>query len=234
MGIPIKYRKKETRNIISYSFTDIVSGFGYVTFYPYVTVDDTALIYKMSTNQIPSLITSNFGNAPNDRLDYIESITNFTGTAGSFEQKFESEEFNKPQSIEGDLIIEIPFAGEVNVSDQVFTFNSVITLFTYNGTTETQVATITTTTRTNDTGETITGIIPVVLTIPRTWIGIGWTIRCNIKVTCQRTSGSSTNDPQRFYIGHDPLNRDGAGLVPSVNAHTRTQMKVNIPFRVLD
>lgn len=234
MVIANRFRTEQDLPILSFNFSDVISGAGYVTFYPWIGLDASGLTYGMSTNQVPSLITGNFGTAPADRVDYLETLTTFTTTAGTFTHTYTSEEFNKPAIIQGDLIVEIPINIEVNVSDQDVDFFTIITLYTHDGTSATQIATITQATKNNDTGEAVIGIIPGILSIPKTKINVGDKIQVKIDVECQRTAGSNTNDPQRFYIGHDPLNRDGSGLVPSTNANTRTQMKVNVPFRITE
>jgi len=122
MGVPIQYRKSGEEAIASYSFTDIITGLGYVDFYMSTTNDSGSNVYMLNTNQNPTNSEYTSKEIPD-------------GTSDSLDIDFDSSGFNYPRVIGGDAIILIPwtiqYSGDVDVS------SATCNIYKWDGTTET-------------------------------------------------------------------------------------------------
>ena len=154
MGVSRTYRKSAERAIASYSFTDIVTGTGIVTFYPFVGRDNSAAIYRMdSTAQYSELIEKTFGLTENDTPARYVNIS------------WDTKKYNLAQTLRGTALFTLPTEINPRLSNQVWNSYWIVTVYTWDGTTETEIATITSDTFTAEAGVSTQKIFQVDITI---------------------------------------------------------------------
>ena len=181
MGVPRTYRKSAERAIASYSYTDIAEGTGVVAFYG----ANTDAGYILTTN-------SSLGS----RTAWIE-----TTSSEILNEDFDVT-FNSPRVIKGTLLANIPVSFATGNSKAA---TATITVYHYDGTTETQLGTAThTTAATTATQPDNLQIICLETEIAKTKFKKGETLRITV-VTSVDSSGSTR------YTGFDPKGRIPSG-----------------------
>lgn len=129
MAIALKYRKS-SEAAASYDYVDISSGSGYVKYYGFTTTDSGTKLYKLLNRQIVS------NNA------YTED-TSIVDTTESLDLDFDTSPFNLPKVINGDVFITIPHDSTGSDGDND-SGTVTVTLYKWDGTTETSLGTETT------------------------------------------------------------------------------------------
>ncbi len=201
--------------IASYDYTDIAEGTGVSLFYAFYAVD-TALIPRMSTT-----------------AHYSQTGKEYTyggksgGMAVVYDETFESKAFNLPRSIKGTAIFRIPYTYAAAVSDQDLAGQVTITVYTYDGSTQTQVATITALKNKPGTGKDVHDNT-IELIIPKTLIKKGWTLRVRVQLSLANEGGDERSAP--WIIGHDPKDAEHSYVGNSTATITHSQMLFYIPF----
>lgn len=203
--------------IASYDFTDIVEGTGIKKFFGFIS--------NVSSGDTPALIS---------QAVYSSKIeTQVTITAGSSKEidlDFDLAAFNAPSSIRGTITVSVPFEinrGGAGASNDGFV---VVRFRKWDGTTETELASVQSETLTaDDATTTITKMLSMIMPIT----GIkhfkkGETLRMTVEVWGNWDSGGTAGD---MIIAHDPLDRDGAEITPSTEEIT-TKMEFFIPFDI--
>ena len=179
---------------VNYSFSDISSGVSFQNYNGYVEEDSAGLDYFLNSQNI---FTSDILVAAND-IDIDTPV------------------FDIPQTINGDAVVQLSYAGtNMANSDNVI---PTITIYKYDGTTETQLGTAT--------GPTLSGIDPgndvdrsttLVIPLTRTTITKGDLIRVTI--------GSAGNNTLKLYMSPNNLG------TPFTNA-LHTKFILSVPFEL--
>jgi len=201
MTIPNIYRKNQSRLNQSYDFNDIASGAGYVVFYGWVSQDDSAKDYHLTTDSTM-------------KSDVIETDLGIGagGIIGDFD--FDSSELNLPRTIKGDVLVNVP----IQIDDGAGAESAYVKVFVrkWDGTTETEIASTQGATETAI-GERTFGIL---VNVPETNFKKKETIRITIQVTASNNAST--------HIGHDPANRDGTNITENTQIKIAIPFKVNI------
>ena len=149
--------------LASFSYNDIITNQGVISFDLYLDHDGTDIGYKMS----PAATTSN--------VEYI----NYAGASSGGTYDFYSTEFGKGVVINGTASLSIAASGQHDSSTGTTYFTG--TFYKYDGTTSTSIGTFTSETKTFTTSSTsVVYVMPIELT--RTNFNIGDSIRLNLVV----------------------------------------------------
>jgi hypothetical protein len=197
-GIPQNFQS--VSNVLpTYSFVDIASGTGYVTFYAGATVDLKLL--------------SNF-TYYSDTFVYSGN-TNSTTYVSLLDHDYDTV-LNRPLVLYGKGIVNIPYAYKRGAAGTCVTYAKV-TLRKYDGVTETDICTNDSREVTYTSGTLQYDILSVDLNIPLTTIKKGETLRLTIEVFAH---SNNIADTAYAYYASDPKGRttgwDTTGAVPSV------------------
>ena len=210
-GVPIVFRDKEDKKIVSYDWVDLASGMGVVEFEGYQTRNSVSQEYVLGTNPFETA---------------HRTIGNGSGT---YNYEFDTAEFNMPSVISGKLTLGLLQA--IWTGGGTATMTHTIEFFHYDGSTETSLAAAQTTkTLTHYGGATTHVALNCMLAfdIPETNFKKGDILRMKI----QQNNGGSGG--YRVYVtGTDPLNRDiGINTTTLDASEYPTWLKLAIPFRI--
>ncbi len=209
MTLQKTFRKQGESAIASYSFSELVSGLGFIKFYLAATEGDSGASYILTEQQIYSF----WGDTR-----YVETAltTNSTST-----NTFLSSVFNLPRVVNGVAILTIGF--DYDTSSPGSAGSITATLSKFDGTTTTPLATaVSQTISMAARNGTWTFRLPLTQTI----IKKGEQLKLVIFV-------DHNGGTDRFTAyGHDPQNRDGAKITPSTNANSITSSNLLIPFKI--
>lgn len=213
MVVNVRYRKSGEAAVASYNYTDIAEGTGIVTYYLADTYEGGALGFIMTTN---SSLRSDGGSQNSGNQNNL-----------AYEAKFDLDfdvQFNKPQRIKGVAYANIPWflASSSGAPDGYV----VITLYKWDGATETSIATATGRTQTEGGTESFFDNTIALDITSVTNIKAGEFLRCNVIYYARETGGNT----YQMTVLHDPSNR--TITVGSTTADL-TNPTINIPF-VLD
>lgn len=215
-SIPNTFAVAPEANPAVYNWTDVNEGTGLVSYYGFQWADDSSTYYGMTAQ-------SSFWSKA------IETTAQATGSyADVFNQDFYSGEFTRPVVMRGTAWMQIPWAIEPDVSDDVTKSKATVTVYHYDGTTSTQIGTATTNEYTSAVGTQILVVTALKVDITQKAFNVGDSIRVNVQVQFYKSAGSGT---PVAAVGHDPRNRDGTGITPSTESVT-TQMVFHLPFRI--
>tara|TARA_Y100000310_G_scaffold245211_1_gene250155 strand:+ start:154 stop:819 length:666 start_codon:yes stop_codon:yes gene_type:complete len=215
--IPRNFRESQERSIASFSFVDIASGTGFVTFYPGTTVDKKV----MSSNKFYSdEITQDSGSV---------SHATFTKVADIDYDVL----FNKPQVVTGEGILTVPI-GMLSKQSGNRTYQTYIIAKVrhWDGTTETDL--VTNQSRQMDLDSTGVdqykyGIVAIDLTIPETVFAVGDTLRLTIEQWAHEAIGG---DAGHYFYGQDPNSR-ATGDDETITWGTEPSLtEFQVPFRI--
>ena len=212
MGVPRVYRKSGDQ-LVNYNWQDINTGTGYVTFYGFSTKNpaDNSLSYALSTQQFFS--------------STIETVTGAINANGVSISEDYDLYFNIPTIIEGDLWAQFSIACDFNDATKLY---GNVRVRKFDGTTTTNIA--------SGLSEHITDFgagadektVLAKVIVPRTLFKAGETMRVTMDITVSNYQGN----PCTFTaFAHDPQDRDGAKIVPSVDDSTTTIFRLNVPFK---
>jgi hypothetical protein len=223
MPLDPKLAKYTTASPITavFNFQDIEDGTNVAVYYPFKGSDNSAQINIMS-NQIHFTEEKGTGNNKSGALAEVLDI------------KFETGAFNLPRDLKGTALFRLPWKYAVAVSDQQFEGVWTITLYTYDGSTETSVATITS--RTYDTaasGVSIpTNFVSMIkLPLPKSKINIGDTVRVRLQLSLANVGGDARSGG--WAVGYDP--KDTSFQFTGTNSTALIedpQMAFFIPFAI--
>jgi hypothetical protein len=190
----VKFRNTGEAAIASYDYTDIAEGTGVVRFYLFSSQTSTAADYHLTSNAL-----------------YSNDLT----IPGAADIDFDLSAFNLPKTIRGTAIAVVGYKldGTLGPGSAAIIF----TVRKWDGTTETDIAAVTSKTITVPDGQTYYGIINVPITIPLTHFKRGEILRLNLV-------GSNTGSTKLYY-GIDPMNRASGSM-------EMTAASVYIPFRL--
>lgn len=192
-NIPFEVQPSVPQAVASYSFTDLTSKTGYITFYVLGTSDDSITL-------TPQIIASDA-----DNYETTDSYT--SGTSDMLRNELDIDfDFNTVQTLKGNLYVTLSYwidGGNGVSSGDVYTK---VRIYHYDGSTETEIgAQQTTTTISRGTsGRTYTRET-VVFDIARKTFVPGDSLRLNI----EHWGGLGTNTSSGIF--HDGKNRDISG-----------------------
>lgn len=202
--------------LINVDFKDFATGTGFVTFYG--TDSNTSVAYTSANHALTTTISyANLG----------FSIVNL-GTALDIDFDVQ---FNRPISIKGEVIVNVPYLLSNSGAPAVKDENIIATLRHWDGTTETDLGTATSrqVTATVPTNDSAYGMATSKFTISKKHFAVGDTLRLTITSSTISANGSLT-------IGHDPKGRltvnNGNFLFPATafgSWEETTALTVQIP-----
>lgn len=223
-SLPQVFPPTQPKGIISTEFSDQLTGISHKNFYAYVTRDNSGLVYKMSPNIVPSKSE----NTTTTYKAHVEAYTSGSGSTTLTIPQFESPPMVQSALLDGEFEAVFGVTSSAN-GGATITYGFTVTVSKYDGTTETQLGTITTGTVTTLAATSINDIVTVPITLTKTKLNVGDTLRVDVVGNFDSSTGT-----QDYVIGHDPLDRDGIFLTPSSNSFEQTQMIFKFPFRVFE
>lgn len=211
MVVPVVFRKSSEAAIASFSFTDLVTKTGYLTFHVAKATDDAVFLTPVAIESAEV------------------NVSTFDTTIGGSSLRAELDvdiEFNQPQTIKGKAFVAASyFANGGNGVGSASTFLKV-RLFHFDGTTETEIGTQQTTdTVTRNTAGVSYLRDLVVFDVSQKHFKIGEKFRLNIELW----GSVGTNCSVGLY--HDPKNRDVTGATKFGEA-LPTDLKCVVPFKI--
>lgn len=220
MPLPPKLNKFSTASpvIASFNFTDIVDGTGVIVLYPFVARDASGRIKIMDSRINATEVKG-------------EGVDVSVSDAEKFNFDFDTKKFNATRTVEGTALLKLPMKVDRFTSSTVVTVVATITIFKWDGSTETQIGQTIFTRVTGLGGDFDSSNSMVELDLTRTVIPVGQQVRLNIVIRAQITSGSG--DDTNLLIGHDPLGEDFVYIGDSeTTTMTDSQMKLDLPFKL--
>lgn len=211
-----KFQNESQDTQLLYNFTDIAEGTGIVVLYGFVDGASTGQDYKLSSQQFYSR---------------QKETSEFSSTSATFESLFDEDfdlgAFQRNQVLNGTGYMQVGLWTETGAST-VGECYFILTIYSWDGSTETQLATAQSETYQNNNlaGEHEILLFPI--TISNQTIKQGDQLRCRVEFWGRRVSGAST---WKMVFGHDPQNRDGTRVTPS-SQDIISRMEFYIPFKV--
>lgn len=229
--MPIRRRFQTTvpQPTPTYDFTSFTDGVGYTVFYGYASHDDDSIEYKLSPQQLPSANEE----VVNNIKPYLES-TSGTKTNTSIEEvltrTFTSEPFNNSRIVEGTAKIVFCVDHKISASDVAINYSFTGTIYSYDGSTQTQIGTATTEEVSTSEGAGLSTIITLDIPIATAVIPHGHQIQAKIDFDAYK-GGNGTS--YELILGHDGLDRAGQTIDPT-SAFETTLLEVHIPFKIFE
>lgn len=216
-GIPAVYRKSSEGAVASYDYYDFAEGTGIKMFYGASQAISGATTYFLTENAVYSKVIETGGdNATHADYTLVSDID------------FDLAPFNMPKTIGGKALFNF---FQKAYSGGVCSGANLIRVRKWNGTTETEIASVWTDGLTNIDGTHRYNFVLAPLTIPDTHFKRGEQLRVTVQQYLMAVTNAAT-----IVIGTDPQNRDGAVnyIVPSTDAAptSTTQFKCYIPFKI--
>jgi hypothetical protein len=220
MEVPLMKKKSFVRSqgaISSYDWTDIAEGTGVVNFWGLKMRDATGEVYRINTNAFysASIETTESGSFTNN------GVSTWSSTA----RNFDLSPFNFAKTARGKASVVIYWRNTLSTNTPG---TITVGVYKYDGSTETLVGSTSHTSA--NFGASHFDVIEIALT--QTSFRKGDLLRLKISYqTGVNGSGGTTNCD--FTFGHDPINRDGAVIIPSADPNNiTTQLKFYCPFRI--
>lgn len=208
--MPLKQRYVTgTNKISSYNFQDIITGQGIGEFYGLMLEDSTGNVYRISADS--GLFSKEW------QTTQLRNVN----TTYTFDLPFYT-----PQIVDGEIIVSVTyFAYSVYSGSESFTNTVTISVYHYDGSTETQID--------SSIAETVTDQSPDSnvtydqLTAGFTASNKHFKIGDKLRVKINLVTGNSSNANSYGGFYHDP-----AGRVSVTNYGS--QLKINVPFKILE
>ena len=208
-ALPINIPIPPESSIASYSYSDVASGTGFITDYLFNTEDDSAKDYHLAST----------ANRSNDTT--VSATTNSATFVEVINEDFDIL-FNKPQRIRGTAIVTIATGSDTGGGGSA-THYAVATLYHYDGSTETSMATVQTAAHVNSTGGGNSKIFTARLDISTAVkFSKGDTLRLTVQIYGKASAG--TDD---FALFHSPQDR---AVTFGGTVMSSTQSLINTPF----
>ena len=201
--------------LATFSFSEVISGTGFQTFYGFNSELTGGLDYHLG-----------------ESIGFSEVTGNNVVTDGSIpdtqtiDLDFDTSTFNSPRILEGVGVVSLGWGLRSNSSGGG-NANVVVTIKKNDST----IVSATSARVNFSGGNTKTQIEVMPLTVPLTRFEIGDTLRLTVLATINITGGSGTAD---LFLGHDPKDRDFNILTPSSDADETTQIIFKAPFKITD
>lgn len=212
--VPTNFPPATPDAIATYDATDFADGTGIVKFYFATTNDSVGLSYVLTRDQSYSWYDADEAGAKTG----VETVVNATTS----DIDYDLSQFQISRVIEGTALAIIGYQLEDPAGGATGTILVKIRKWNAATSTETEIANKTSNTVAATGPANSSGTLSIPITIPRTRLGKGDTLRVTLFVT--GTSGS-------LSYGHDPQNRDGTIVIPSTDKNI-TASYINIPFNI--
>lgn len=205
VGLPVTFPLPSETSIASYSWTDIANGAGYITFYGTTALNSTpTLTYSLITNAIEAdeVITHQLKN--NDET-YTFDVS-----------------FNTPRILKGDCFAVVPIYAKGAAGNELTTTAN-LSLYHYDGTTETQIGS--TVTGSIEGGDTYTWKTFCSIIEPSAEVSfkIGDILRFKVNLV-------TDNAGSRGGFSHDPTNSSYGD--PYAGEERTRILSLHIPFKI--
>lgn len=216
MVIPRIFSNERERTLASYDYLDIASGAGFVKYYGFNTGDSVGTEYGLSAEKVYS--------------DDVE--TDVTALTTSYVKKldldFDTTTFNLPQTVKGDVIINVTTGARHNSGNTLSTY-VIAKVRKWDGATETEIANTQSETWavvSNNVQKSNTFTFKV--TVAKTLFKKGETLRITFEVWA-KASGVSAS--AITTIAHSPFDNVD-DIDPSSQDSVTTQLLAFVPFEV--
>ena len=224
-GVPVVYRSGGSNAVASYSYTDLAEGTGIVKLYAGGLQDANGIKYRL---QKTAFNTSTTSPAVNQR--HTQASTTSTSFSKLIDLDFDTTTFNLPQTVSGTLLANIPYASFNNGANTTSSYcNLNIIKVASDGTTETNLVTISSATMVSDTDSSRDVYFAFEANVPVTNIAKGEKLRINPEIWTKTTSGTVyvtlMYDPQDATLTMD-------SPATTVVAAGKTAMNFHVPFRI--
>lgn len=201
----------------TYNFVDIAAGTGIINFYAGKTVDLNLL---SNSTYYSSAIYTQSGNYSMDLVNIAEMLD------VDFDVLL-----NRPINVAGKVVVNIPLCYVCDTAPTTIISNITITVFKWDGVSETSLASNTDTWTAAYTGTTLYKMLAIDLNIPLTHFKIGEYLRLNIDIHGYYTAGGVRFVQVR--LGHDPMNRTSDGtLTWDTSAAVPSRITFQVPVRL--
>lgn len=204
-------RSSEAGNV-SYSYEDIASGLGYVSFYGMTSVSSTG-----STNNDTFILSEKI------RTSNLKLV--IPGKKNGDTIIFNASPFNTPRTIKGNAFIEYSYGTETKYSTSLSEATLTFQVIKVSGVTETVLGT-----QTGfyfDKADTYSGVHTTQINLSQTSFKIGDYVRLKITIT----AGFSGTNYNYVFLGCDPEDLAASTPVDGLSCpHTR--LKLDIPFKL--
>ena len=224
MTLPRKYRKSPEGAVAVYDYNDIADGTGVVNLYGSVATDRVQDYYILSNKVL-------FSSQIEETTAF--SVAGFNIWTDVVDKDFDLTPFNNTRSVYGTAYVRFS-AYCTNASGIAGDYRFSITLKKWDGTTETDIASVTSAAQdlpTNPDQEQ-TFILPIDISSVATFTE-GEQLRINV-LGQVKSDGNPGTTIGELTFGTDPQNRDGSVIVPSGDStgNKTTNLRVWIPFRI--
>jgi len=200
-------------SIISYNWSELGSGSGYVTFYGGKAEDNNGDDEYFLTTTTP-------------RSRSIESTN--TGDQITLTRTFEATPFIIPAIVKGKALVTFTWGGDADNVNDSFDFS--VYIIHYDGTTETTLGSIVEEFRYISGAGVVNQNETCYLDCSEQKFEIGDSLR--LKIVLRQSVNTGSND-HVLVLGHDPTNRDGTYITPSSEDAT-TILRLDCPFKRTD
>ena len=205
MTIPKYFRNIGEKNLVSYDYMDIATGTGIQSFYLHSSETSAGTTYHLTGT-----------------VAYSDDILRQLDGNGTTDDDFDLTAFNLPKTVKGTAHLIVPWYAAYGGSAGSGSMSMVCKIRHWDGTTETDLATVT--------SETIIiaalgaakgGVWNFPMTIAQKHFKKGDILRVSVAMTI---SGTETDKP-KLYFGIDPKNRTNASM-------DSTQSVLLMPFKL--
>ena len=205
--------------IATFDFTELASGTGIITLSAYSSETSGGLDYHLTSD------TTQFSST-------IETLVNQDAATVTIDEDYDLPEFNESITLNGVATVSFTLVIKADAAAGS-TGVATVTIRKFDGTTETDLVSVTSPTIPNPSSTATTKELMVIpLTIPKTVFQKGDTLRLTIVAVGTRAGSLS----HRIYLGHDPRNRDSSdagGIVPSTDdPDTISSTIFKVPFDI--
>lgn len=222
--IPSFFRGANIKPLANYSFTDIATGTGTITYYGAHSYEGDA---TGASNYFltPDVVYSQFIETEGGTGFVSQTYTN------RLDLDFTLTEFKFPQIIKGTAVVSIPAGIQTRSTGDRCNLYAQIFIRKWDGSSETEIANatsyelyspVTTSAWTYD-------MLTVQITVPKTSFLVGEQLRLTVRFFVKTDSGTGSIGS---VLGHDPANRDGTRLTPSSDATITNQLIFKCPFDI--
>jgi len=216
--MPVNFPLPSESAVASYSYTDVAEGTGVTVFNLVGATGDNIL----TTQTVYA-----------DKIEEESAVTDTTSAyVKIFDVDYDLSAFNMPKTIEGTGLLNFSQYGKGS-GDETSWWYFTIVVKKYDGSTETTIGTVNSSTLSATGVHTTTNLELLPITLSQTHFAIGDILRVTVEGYIKDTDWiSGGRNTLKIGIGQDPMNRDGSYLIPSTNTGEITLNKIYIPFKL--
>lgn len=216
--MPINFPLPSENAVASYNYTDMAEGTGITIFNLVGTTGD-------------NILTSQTVYA--DRIEEESADTSTTSDyVKIFDVDYDLSAFNMPKTIKGTGLLNFSQFGQGS-GDETSSWYFTIVVKKYDGSTETSIGTVNSSTLTATGVHTTSNLELLPISLTQTHFAIGDILRVTVEGYIKDIGWiSGGRNTLKIGIGQDPMNRDGTYLTPSTDTGEITINKIYIPFKL--